>query len=71
MRLHARTEGSAEQAQVQSYEYVFMTGIMFVCHSHGKVCLWPPRSRKLVLTIYVCLRFLENMPTHAPHFRGV
>lgn len=67
----AWTEGSAEQAQVQSYKYVFMSGVMFVCHSHGKVCLWRPRSRRLVLMIYVCLWFPENMPTHASHFRGV
>ena len=52
-------------------EWVFMSGIMLVCHSHGEVCLWRPGSRRLVLMVYVCLRFPENMPTHAPHFRGV
>lgn len=43
---------------------------MLVCHSHW-VCLWRPGSRRLVLMVYVCLRFPENMATHVPHFRGV
>lgn len=35
------------------------------------VCLWHSGSHRRVLLLYVCLRFPENMPTHAPHFRGV
>lgn len=49
---------------------IFMSGIVLVCHSRG-VCLWHPGSYRLVLKVYVCLQFQENVPAHVPHFWGV
>lgn len=63
--------GSAELAQVQWVQYIFMSGIMLVCLSHREICLWHSRSHRLVPMIYVCLWFPKNMPPHASHFGGV
>lgn len=65
-------ESGAEQAQVQSNQWVFYEWYhVGVSQLLWEVCLWRPGSRRLVLMVYVCLQFPENMPTHVPHFRGV
>lgn len=70
LRPQAWTGAAVEQAQVQPHKCVFMSGIVLVCHSRG-VCLWHPGSYRLVLMVYVCLQFQENVPAHVPHFWGV
>lgn len=62
--------GGAEGAQVQSDEFVFYEWY-HVGVSQPWRSSWHPGSRRLVVMVYVGLWFPENMPTHAPHFRGV